>query len=275
MGEWGFAAILDADGHRLLIDTGAHPNTVLENARDLNIDLSTVDEVVLTHFHWDHVSGLLTLRRELMKKNPKALSTVHVAQGIFDSRPSPRGEQNQMIAIRKDFEATGGTFVVHSTSAELFPGAWLTGPVPRKYPERNWSGNGKMQTASGLVEDTVPDDQSLVLDTPKGLVIVSGCGHAGIVNITTYAETHFHDKPIYGIVGGLHLFASTDQQIAWTADKLHAYHVANLLAAHCTGIEAAFRLRQDLALNRTSAVVGSVGSSFSLQNGLEPGALAK
>lgn len=275
IGEWGFSALVEADGRRILVDTGSHPDTVLQNARDLHIDLSGVEEVVLTHYHWDHVGGLLTLRRELVKKNPRALSIVHVAEGIFDSRPSPEGERNQMIAIKKEFEATGGRFVVHPSSSELFPGVWLTGPVPRQYPERNWNGTGKVQTSSGLVEDNIPDDQSLVIDTAKGLVVITGCGHAGIVNIVTFAEKHFEDRPIYGIVGGLHLYASTDQQVDWTAANLRKYHVENLLAAHCTGIEATYRLRQALGLSRATAVVASVGSSFSLGTGIQAGPLAR
>ena len=109
---------------------------MLQNARDLKLDLSDVREVILTHNHWDHVSGLMTLRREMMKKNPSALSVVHVARGIFYSRPAPEGEDNRMIAVRKEYEATGGKFIEHEESAEIFPGAWLTGPVPRKYPEQ-------------------------------------------------------------------------------------------------------------------------------------------
>ncbi len=87
MAEWGFSALIEADGHRVLLDTGAHPGTVLQNANDLKSDLSDVKEVILTHNHWDHVSGLMTLRKEMMKKNPSALSVVHVARGIFYSRP--------------------------------------------------------------------------------------------------------------------------------------------------------------------------------------------
>src|SRR5215472_4484169 len=153
LGEWGFSALVEADGHRILLDTGAHPETVLLNARDLNIDLSDVKEVILTHNHWDHVRGLMTLRREMMKKNPEALSVAHVGRGIFYSRPSSQGENNDMIAIRKEYQASGGKFMEHSEGAETFPGAWLTGPVPRKYPERNRSVSGKVQTPDGLIED--------------------------------------------------------------------------------------------------------------------------
>jgi 7,8-dihydropterin-6-yl-methyl-4-(beta-D-ribofuranosyl)aminobenzene 5'-phosphate synthase len=139
----------------MLVDTGAHPDTVIRNAHDLHVDLSIVQEVILTLHHWDHVSGLLTRRQELMKSNPKALSIVHVSDGIFDSRPSESGKRNQMIAIRKEYEAIGGYFIAHSSGAELITGVWLTGPVPRVYPEHNWSGSGKVLTPSGLVEDNI------------------------------------------------------------------------------------------------------------------------
>ena len=275
LGEWGFSALVEADGHRALLDTGSHPETVLQNARDLNIDLSDIKEVILTHNHWDHVRGLMTLRREMMKKNPAALSVAHVGRGIFYSRPSPKGEQNEMIAIRKDYEASGGKCIEHSEGFEMFPGAWLTGPVARKYPERNWNAGGKVQTPSGLVEDNIPEDQSLVLNTSRGLVVATGCGHAGIVNILTYAERQFPKQPVYGVVGGLHLFTASDEQLKWTGDKLKELKVANLLGAHCTGIEAVYRLRERAGLTRKSAIVGSVGSMFTLDEGIRPGTLAR
>jgi 7,8-dihydropterin-6-yl-methyl-4-(beta-D-ribofuranosyl)aminobenzene 5'-phosphate synthase len=274
-GEWGFSALVEADGHRILVDTGAHPETVLQNARDLNVDLSDVRDVVLTHNHDDHVTGLLTLRREMMKKNPAALSVVYVAKGIFYSRPSPQGESNPMIAIRKAYEATGGRFIENSDGADIFPGAWLTGPVPRKYPERNWSMSGKVQTPDGLVEDTVPEDQSLVLDTTRGLVVLTGCGHAGIVNILTYTAAKYPGRAVDAVIGGLHLFAATDKQLDWTGDEFKQFKVANLLGAHCTGIEAVYLLRQRAGLTRRTALVGAVGSTFSLDKGIVAGALAQ
>jgi metal-dependent hydrolase (beta-lactamase superfamily II) len=76
--------------------------------QELHVDLSDVKEVVLTHHHWDHVRGLMTLRREMMKKSPSALSVVHVARGIFYSRPGKDGEANDMVAMKKDYEGTGG-----------------------------------------------------------------------------------------------------------------------------------------------------------------------
>lgn len=276
IGEWGFAALVEADGHRVLVDTGARPETVLSNVRDLKVDLSDVKEVVLTHNHGDHVGGLLTLRREFMKKNLEALSEVHVGRGIFWSRPGKDGaEHNASLKLRKDFEATGGKFVEHDKPVELFPGIWLTGPVPRKYPEKNWSDVGKVQTPDGLVEDTIPEDQSVVISTNKGLVVISGCGHAGIVNTLTFAEVQFPKSPVYAVLGGIHLYAATDQQVDWTADKLKEFGVQYLMGAHCTGINTLYRMRDRLKLTRQSAVVGAVGASFVLGEGIHPGEIAQ
>jgi 7,8-dihydropterin-6-yl-methyl-4-(beta-D-ribofuranosyl)aminobenzene 5'-phosphate synthase len=168
IGEWGFAALVEADGQQLLIDTGARPDTVLQNARELGIDLSHVQAVVVTHFHADHIGGLLTLRSEMQKRDPTALSVTHVGTGIFYSRPMPDGdEDNKMIALQSKYEATGAAFVEHDGVTEIMPGIWITGPVPRLFPEHNWSGSEKVQTPLGLVEDTIPDDQSVIIETTR------------------------------------------------------------------------------------------------------------
>jgi len=275
IGEWGFAALVEADGNRLLVDTGARPQTVLANARELKVDLSNVKDVILTHNHEDHTGGLLTLRNEFMKTNPAALSRVHVAKGIFYSRPGKDGEGNSMIATRKEYEATGGTFVEHDQAVELFPGAWLTGPVPRPFPERNWSVSGEVVTPAGKVEDTIPEDQSLVLNSPQGLVLVTGCGHAGIINTLTFAEKEFPKTPVLAVVGGVHLFPATETQVDWTADKMKEFGLSYFVGAHCTGIDSVFRIRQRLGLTRKSAVVGAVGATFVLGEGIHPGMLAQ
>jgi 7,8-dihydropterin-6-yl-methyl-4-(beta-D-ribofuranosyl)aminobenzene 5'-phosphate synthase len=257
-GEWGFAAVLEVDGRRLLVDTGARAETVIKNAEELQVDLSTISDLVLTHNHADHTGGLLTLRRELSKKQSDALSRVHVSKGLFYPRPGPNGrEGNGLLPLKAAYEATGGVFVEHDGPTVIMPGVTMLGPVPRVHPERNF-GNprggavGQVQTPAGIVEDNVPEDTSLVIDTAEGLLLISGCGHSGIVNAMEYARKTVRTAPIYTAMGGFHLFAASDETLAWTASKLKEFGVRNLMGAHCTGIEAVYRLRQLVGLSRNS-----------------------
>jgi len=277
IGEWGFAALVEADGHKILYDTGARPNTVLENAHELKIDLSVVQDVILSHFHADHTTGLMTLRRELSHSDPAALSRVHVGQGIFLRRHQGSGEteQNPMIAIKKEYEATGGKFIVHEKPEELLPGVWLTGPVPRVYPEKNWAPGNKVEKGNSWVEDNLPEDQALIFNTSRGLVMLSGCAHAGIINTLHYAREFLRPAPVQAAIGGFHLFAASDEQLDWTADKLHEFQVAQILGAHCTGIESVYHLRQRLGLNRKTCVVGTVGAIYDLKDGIQTGRIAR
>jgi 7,8-dihydropterin-6-yl-methyl-4-(beta-D-ribofuranosyl)aminobenzene 5'-phosphate synthase len=274
--EWGYSALIEMDGHKLLYDTGSSADMVLKNARAMKIDLSDVEDVVLSHNHFDHVGGLMALRTEFAKINPRAFSRVHVGAGIFEPRLDEAGQDhNGLRLIKAQYLATGGVFVVHDKPAELYPGVWFTGPVPRPNPERNWNPGLSLVSAQGRVEDNVPEDSAMLIDTDGGAVILTGCGHAGIVNITEYARTIAGNKPVTAVVGGLHLFAASDQTLAWTGAKLKSYEVQNLLAGHCTGIEATYRLRESLGLTRKTAVVSTVGSSFTLGQGINPRLLAQ
>ena len=280
IGEWGFAALIEADGQRLLVDTGARPETVLRNAAELGLDLSTVTDLVLTHNHADHTGGLLTLRRELSPKNPKALTRAHVSRGIFLSRLNQEGrETSGLLPLRADYEKLGGTFIEHAAPKELMPGVWLAGPIPRVHPEQNvglrGGGMGRLQTPSGATDDNVPEDSSVIIASPAGLIVVTGCGHAGIVNTLEYARTFSKEPRVHAAIGGFHLFAATEDQLAWTAGKLREFGVQHFLGAHCTGIEAVMRLRQLAGLTRQTAAVGAVGASFVLGTGINARLLAQ
>jgi 7,8-dihydropterin-6-yl-methyl-4-(beta-D-ribofuranosyl)aminobenzene 5'-phosphate synthase len=267
IGEWGFAAMVEAAGKRILFDTGGRPDTLLTNARELRIDLNGIEDVILSHNHGDHTVGLSSLTTQLAK------ARIHTGKGIFYSRPNARGEGNYLVANKARFQSLN--FVEHDKPVELSPGIWLTGPVPRKYPERNFSNLGKVATPDGVTEDTVPEDSSLVFDTDRGLVVLSGCGHAGIANTLEYARKVVRDAPIYAAVGGWHLFPLDDVKLEWTAGKLREFGVEHFLGAHCTGIEAVYRIRELNRMSRAKCVVGAVGASFDLAKGISPGNIAR
>ena len=107
-------------------------------------------------------------------------------------------------------------------------------------------------------------------------VILTGCGHAGLINILTYArETVRPAAQVYAALGGFHLFAAKADTLAWTADKLKGFGVAQILGAHCTGIEPVYYFPERPGLDRKTCVVGAVGASFNLAKGIYAGNIAQ
>ena len=132
-----------------------------------------------------------------------------------------------------------------------------------------------VQSVAGLVEDTLPEDMSLVLDTDRGLVVVAGCGHAGVVNTLEYTREKIRPAPVHALLGGLHLLAADEKTLDWTSGKLKEMGLAHLLGAHCTGVETVYALRPRLHLDRRTCVVGAVGAGFDLEAGIRPGTIAR
>lgn len=280
VGEWGFSALVEADGRRILFDTGFRPDTVLRNAESLGIDLSGVREVILSHNHGDHTGGLVNLRQQMSAHDGEAMAVAHVAPAIFWVRPAA-SESWAMAPKKEAYEATGGQFLLHDRAVEIHPGIWLTGPVPRRHPEMNYGypfdGKrrvGQVRTPDGMAEDNIPESMSLVINTRRGLVVISGCGHAGLINTLEYATEITGNQKIHAAIGGFHLLQADDATLEWTAGKLVNLELDQLVGAHCTGLEPVYRLRKLVNLDRSTAVVGATGASFTLENGIEPLSLA-
>ena len=275
IGEWGLSVLVAVDGHCVLFDAGRHPDTVLRNAEALEVDLSCVTDVVLSHFHFDHTTGLLPIIEAVRKQNSQAVRRVHVAEGFFLSRRSPSGDEwNQMIALRDVFAEADVEFIEHAGPAEILPGVWVTGPIDRPHPERNYPDTIQVQLDGEWVADYVPDSQALSIITPRGHIVLLGCGHSGVVNALDQIRGAIADLPVHALMGGLHLFAASDETLGWTADRLRLIGIEHLMAGHCTGIEPLLRLRTGLNLNRRTAVVGAVGSQFVYGEGIRPTAIA-
>lgn len=280
IGEWGFSALVEADSIKILFDAGGRKTTVLENCKELNIDLSGVSSLILSHNHGDHTAGWLPLRNAMKVINSNALSVTHAARGLFDTRVSSTGNENS--SRQKDsllYIQTGGTVKLHDSFVEIFPGIFLTGPVPRKYPEKNYNLAGnimrKKDVSGNIIEDIVPEDMSLVIRTEKGLVLLSGCGHSGIINTIDHIQNNLKKESILAALGGFHLLENSDEQIKWTADKLKGTGLRYFMGAHCTGIEPVYQIREWVGLKRGECIVGSVAAIFDLNKGFIAGPLTK
>src|SRR5712692_6046095 len=260
--EWGFSAVVEADEVRLLFDTGLAPDTVTANAMALHVDLRGLHGIVISHWHRDHTGGVLAVLAA-MGASPDRPARIYVHPAIFDAklqRDAPDRQVNALRENRSAIQQAGGSFQLSAAPREIAPGMVLTGSVPRVDPD-----DQKLPvdflSADTRARDTVPDEQSLVVNTRDGLIVLTGCGHAGIVNTVQYVKQLFPARSIYAVVGGFHWFASSETDISRAGDRLKTLGVSRVVGAHCTLVEPMFILRQH-GWSRDAAVVGAIGSDF-------------
>jgi len=237
LGEHGFAALVQAGDRSLLFDTGGG-HTLLHNAQRMNIDLKSVGQVVLSHGHYDHAGGLWPL---LQAAGPKRI-LAH--PGIFTRRYVIREGTARSVGIPYSEEfltGLGASFSYSDAFREVLPGVFLTGEVPRRtlYEEGD---AGLFCDEAGCQRDQIADDQSLVIVTAKGLLLLLGCCHAGVVNTLEFAREKTGVEQVYGVIGGCHLAFSPQTQIDATVKALKGYGVKKICPGHCTGFHAAARL---------------------------------
>ncbi|HBA87755.1 MAG TPA: MBL fold metallo-hydrolase [Geobacter sp.] len=242
LGEHGFAALVQQGDQTLLFDTGAG-QTLLLNAQRMNVDLRSVEQVVLSHGHYDHAGGLWPL---LQSCGPKRI-LAH--PGIFARRYVHREGMARSVGIpySEEFLAgIGASFSYSDSFRQVMPGVFLTGEIPRLNPFEQGDA-GLFCDLAGCQRDEITDDQSLVIVTDKGLLLLLGCCHAGVINTLDFAREKTGVDEVYGVVGGCHLAFSSQQQIDATVKALKRYGVKKICAGHCTGFHAAARLAGEFA----------------------------
>ena len=262
--EWGFSAVVEADDARLLFDTGNLPGTVTANAKVLNVPLQGIREVVLSHWHFDHTGGIPSVLDVFGQDGAR----IYAHTAVFDEKFSSRSTTEQINALRTQrpiIEGKRGVFDLSDAPREIRPGLVLTGSIPRpNHDDEKLAPGNLMRQGDLLVVDTVPDEQALVINTRDGLIVVTGCGHAGVVNTIDHVRQLFPGRPIAALIGGFHWFASGESEIAEAGNQLRTRGVARLVGAHCTLVEPMFTLRQH-GWSRETAAVGTIGNDFFLR----------
>lgn len=253
LGEHGFSALIEpSDGEPLLFDTG-QGLTLLHNARRMNKDLSRVSQVVLSHGHYDHAGGLKPLLDECGAK--KVYSHPHIFSPRYRVKDTGECLSIGMPVSRDELEASGASFDLSKEFRAIVPGIYLTGEVPR-VTVFEAGDQGLYCDCTGQDLDTIPDDQSLVLETGKGLVLVLGCCHAGLVNTVEHVAYMTGRRDIYAVIGGTHLGFCGQEQLEKTVDLLKTLGIKKLAAGHCTGFAASARLSRELPKKFQVAMVG-------------------
>jgi len=266
IGEWSFSALLESEKESIIFDTGFDENTVLHNANLLGKDLSKVEKVILSHFHGDHTGGLIKLRKTFMEENPNAFSKVYVADGFFEQRYDKDGNLRGFIGgfddvteFIQETKNIGISFIVIKESYEIAKNLMLSGPVERVFEKVVVSPGFYLKKNGELIDDLLKDDQSLGIKTSKGWYMMSGCGHAGMMNTAHKFQT-IDDNDVYGAIGGFHLYRSSDDDISKTAYSLKKFGLKQLIGGHCTGIHAARKIADIASISRDNLSHGAIGT---------------
>ena len=235
LGEWGVAFVVETGRHQILFDTGAG-RVLVGNARALDVDLGKTDAIVLSHEHGDHTGGL---ENTLDACGPVDLF-VHPAG--FDTRywkEDSRAVAHRLPLSRQELDQRARKVIETRGPTGICEGLMVTGQIPRvSYFEDTGVREYAFLDESMTTSDPILDDQALFFQVPEGVVILLGCGHAGLVNTMKYVIELTGQQKIYGVIGGTHLLSASPERIRKTVEALRKYDVQKIMLSHCTGVQA-------------------------------------
>jgi len=254
LGEHGLSLLIEGQGKKYLFDTGCG-SALLHNLDILGLAPDCIDALMISHGHYDHADGM----KLLLEKRSKPLP-IYAHPDIFARHFAKDGEMRHVgIAwSQHELEALGAEFFLQRESGFLSPGFCLTGAIPRTCAFEQVSGRFFIETETGFEQAQIPDDQALVLAGEKGLLVVTGCAHAGICNIIARVKELFPGKRICGIMGGLHLAGAGQSRMEKTAAMLKEENLEFLAPGHCTGAKESWQLANGLGLELTGLNTGEV-----------------
>jgi 7,8-dihydropterin-6-yl-methyl-4-(beta-D-ribofuranosyl)aminobenzene 5'-phosphate synthase len=235
---------LYAGGHvtRLLMDAGQSAEAVLRNAEKLGIDLRGVDAILLSHGHYDHTGGLIGILQHVGRPvpvitHPRALEPKFV---LRRKRLKEIGIPFKASEIRR----SNGLLSLGKDARQLSPGAWASGEIERLAPFEGVEGF-KARRRGKLVNDQLPDDQALFVNLGgKGLVVITGCAHAGLINTVMQGLRVTGSDALHAVVGGFHLARAGASRMRATVKELLKMGPRAVMPCHCTGSKAMAQLAE-------------------------------
>mgnify|MGYP006295837473 CR=1 FL=1 len=239
LGEHGLSFLIEADGHRVLFDTG-QGRVLTHNAERLGISINGLEAVALSHGHYDHTGGL----ENVLETNPTARLYLHpealAAKFNRNGRDIGAG-----LPAAGELGNWGVELIWTEEATEIAPGLFVTGPIPRRTDFED-TGGPFFRDSDCREEDHLPDDQAVFLRTKDGVVVILGCGHAGVVNTLEYVAELTGETRVHAVVGGMHVLHAGTERLERTAEALERFGVQVLGPNHCTGIEAVCHFRRRL-----------------------------
>lgn len=233
-GEHGLSLYIEYYGHKILLDAGSS-SLFYENAKKLGIDLSVVDYAVLSHSHYDHSNGF----DKFFEVNGKAKLYARTESG--ECYYSKHDKEIVYIGPKKGMLEQYKNRIVYNDRDCCPIGFFSMVLIPHSMKELSQIGE-KAQLYKMENDKYVPDDfsheQTLILYSPKGLVVFNSCSHGGVTNIIKEVKEYDKDKNIYAYIGGFHLLKATDEDILELAKALKNTEIQRIITGHCTGDKA-------------------------------------
>jgi len=285
LAEHGFAALiaLQDAGVKILWDAGITRIALLENMRRMNIDPTTIHTIALSHGHHDHTTAITdvlaaigarpkprkweqdTTMEEVQAWMKSQRVPVIAHPAIFRERWGLRKDGSRFGPVlpppRGEWEAAGAEIILSKGPHQLAPGCWTTGAVPRlSFEEAGRSKRAAYREGESLIQDDIIDDQAIAISVKdKGLVVVAGCAHSGILNTVNYAQEISGVERVWAVLGGFHLGPASDEEIERTIDEIKKLEPAMVVPSHCTGFKA---ISQFAARMPDQFVLGAVGTKY-------------
>ena len=266
--EHGFCAALtlhiEGAKHRLLLDSGLDALAASHNADVLSLDLSNCESLISSHGHIDHAGGLLNLRK---KMNTVQTIPLVLHEDAFRNRlvKFQDGRAVDLPAPDRSLLTNAGYEIIekHSPSLWIEDRVLITGEIPRTNKFEKGFPNHYSEIEEGKMEadPLIKDDQAIILTVKdKGLVVITGCGHAGIINTLNYAKELTGQDRIFSVIGGMHLSGGLFEPIIpTTLQELEKLKPKFVVPCHCSGLKA----MTEIARKMPSAFIqNSVGTNY-------------
>lgn len=242
LGEWGLSILVEADGNKILMDTGMGISTVY-NADHMGIDLTGISTIVLSHGHVDHTGGLPNVLKKI--KGATVIAHADIWTPKYVQRSKDDFHYIGMPFTRKELESYGASFIFSDKPVFISEHITTTGEIEMLTDYEQIDGNMFVKDDGRMLPDKLADDLALVIDTEYGLVIILGCAHCGLINNIRHAQKITGKEHIYAVIGGTHLFSANEERIRRTVADLKDMGIQKLGVSHCTGFIASARLAQE------------------------------
>lgn len=231
--------VVNGRSHFLMFDYGLDPAGVLNNIELLGIDLKKVNAFGLSHGHFDHWSGLMNILERGVPGAP-----LYVGEETFAHRYAFRPGSEELTDLKQlergAIERQGIARIIEVREpVEVIPGCYMTGKIERTTEYEKGSPDLLIKRGERLEQDHFAGEQAVVCNVKgKGLVVISGCAHVGIINTVRYAQKMAGIEKVHVVIGGFHLVNAPQEMIERTVDDMKAIAPDHIIPAHCTGFEA-------------------------------------